>query len=69
MAMQLVTLTVFAQQIVATERFFVMRDILACGVTGSGLGTIITFGMAYGLVAVVIGTVIMAVGCCLTEEV
>lgn len=44
-----------------------MRDILASGVTGAGLATILTFGSAYGLIAVVVGTVVMAVGCCLTE--
>jgi xanthine/uracil permease len=44
-----------------------MRDLIACAIVGTGLGTIITFGAEHGLPALVVGIVILSVGCCMTE--
>jgi hypothetical protein len=46
-----------------------MRDLFQCALVGSGLATIITFGMTMGLVAIVAGVIQISIGCCIGEEV
>lgn len=46
-----------------------MRDLAQCALVGSGLATIITFGMAYGILAIVAGVIQISIGCCIGEPV